>query len=156
MASLALFLWFAAQDAGPACAPACDGNTVTFCDDDEVATIDCAQDVHAGSTCRRLSAEWGDDCVLPEGAPCDPGYAFGASRCDPGPPRLSCIDGVCAPGAPASEDPLEPTPGTTVINNNPATTNPFGCSGCPQSAGAWVAALLALLRARNARARRAR
>src|SRR5688572_5130347 len=106
MRSLVLFLSMAAQDAGPVddCAPACnaDNTAVVFCDEDEVVTLLCA-DVEGSDGCANVSAEWGDDCVLTAGTECDPGYAFGASRCGDG---LVCTDGSCVAGDPAGEQPL--------------------------------------------------
>jgi hypothetical protein len=124
------------------CGPACNGDMLRFCDGAQVVELDCRE---LGTRCTVISTEWGADCVLGEGAACDPGYAFDASRCDPtvdlaAPPRrLYCIDGVCTyaestPGPPADE---EPTPGTAIALDA-GDTNPFGCSDCGNSGVAAV------------------
>lgn len=114
-------------DAGDPCDPSCAGAVLSFCDGAAPTTLDCAA---LGATCGELSAEWGPDCILPAGAACEPGYAFGASRCDRA-QSLFCVDGTCqvASGAPAPAT-LEPTPGTATETTTSATTDPFGCSSC--------------------------
>jgi hypothetical protein len=88
-------------------------------------------DVADGAVCALHSTAWGFDCVLPEGSACDPAYAFGRSRCAVG---LACLDGICAPGTPADDEPLEPTDGTAVDTTTTGTaTNAFSCLGCPSS-----------------------
>jgi len=124
------------------CAPACiDAATLSFCDTGTPVTLACAT-VADGARCGPLSNDWGDDCLLPDGATCDPGYGFGDSRCDDG---LACRDGACAPGAPEPEPPLSPTAGTVAAD----TTTPPSPTSC---AGAGVGLLpLALALARRRR-----
>jgi len=114
---------------GEACAITCvDDVTLTYCDDDELVTLPCAE-VHPEARCALLADVWGDDCLLPAGAACDDAYAFGRSRCAGG---LACLDGVCAPGAPSPDEPAEPTAGTVVDTTTTATaTSPFSCASCP-------------------------
>ncbi len=115
-------------DAGDPCDPSCAGAVLSFCDGAAPTTLDCAA---LGGTCGVLSVEWGPDCLLPAGAACEPGYAFGASRCDRA-QSLFCVEGTCqvASGQPAPAT-LEPTPGTaTSATTTTATTDPFGCASC--------------------------
>ncbi|MCC7074899.1 MAG: hypothetical protein IT383_26550 [Deltaproteobacteria bacterium] len=116
-----------APDAGNPCDPSCAGDVLSFCDVSQATTLDCAA---LGATCGALSAEWGPDCLLPAGASCEPGYAFGASRCDRA-QSLYCIEGSCqvASGAPASPA-LTPSAGTGTASTTSATSDPFGCSSC--------------------------
>lgn len=119
------------------CAPSCvDETHLSFCDDGEAVTLDCAV-VDDGARCALLSDAWGADCLLPEGAVCDPGYALAESRCDEG---MSCIDGVCAVGEPVDEPLLLPTPGTIAANDTSNTTSTTGCA----SSGGAPAVLVAL------------
>ena len=123
------------------CAVVClDAATLTYCDADDVVSLDCA-DVDASAVCALHSDAWGFDCVLPAGSACDPAYAFGLSRCAAG---LACLDGSCAPGTPPDDVVLEPTDGTAVATSTTGTTTDvFSCLGCPSSSllmfmPAWV------------------
>ncbi len=114
-----------------ACAPSCDGQTLSFCDDDAgVASIDCTT-VPGASRCGLLSDAWGNDCLLGEGAACDPGYGFGDSRCDRD-ASLFCVDGTCAVGtAPPAPVVQTPTPGTaTITTTSTSSGDIFSCLGC--------------------------
>ncbi len=131
------------------CTPQCDGDVLRFCDFGAAATLVCA-DVDAnvsGETCGLLSAEWGFDCLLPDGAACDPGFGFGQSRCAGG----ACIDQVCATGEPLGEPVLEPTQGTDFVANTAPTSD--SCLGCPQTSLVGPLPLLGLWRARRRRGR---
>lgn len=122
-------------DAGaPGCEPSCEGDVLTFCDESAAVTLDCTDgDVEGSVRCGVLSAEWGADCLLGAGAPCDPGYALGLSRCDRA-AGLFCIDQTCTAASepPAPEGPLEPTPGTNELPEDTTTTEtePFSCESC--------------------------
>jgi hypothetical protein len=143
-ASVALALIAQDPDAGPACDPACNGATeLAYCDDGEPATIDCTA---IGGRCTLLSDAWGDDCVLSAGQACDPGYAFGASRCDRA-ASLFCIGGECTQASgPENEPDEEPTPGTEVPITA-GSTNPFGCPDCGEGQSALLVPALFGLRA---------
>jgi hypothetical protein len=157
-----------AQVTANPCDPACvdDGGVpaVSFCDEADAgpSAIACAPDggVTGSDGCASIPAvdggqPWGPDCVLGEGAPCDPGYAFGASRCDPDKVdsnghHLFCVGDVCtfAASKPGPEAPLEPSAGTHTAPSS--TTNCFGCNNT-STAGAVMfgAALLSLRRLRR-------
>src|SRR5581483_9945968 len=71
---------------------------VAFCGD----TLKCddADGVAGADGCAKISDQWGNDCVLGDGATCDPEYAFGLSRCDPtatdsSGQHLFCVSGKC-------------------------------------------------------------
>jgi hypothetical protein len=100
----------------PDCTPRCDNNSLLFCDGIGATTLPC-DEVTDGATCAVLSSAWGADCVLPAGATCEPGYAFGVSRCNP---PLVCAnnDGslTCGSGPPANTD-ATPSPGTALGND---------------------------------------
>ena len=138
---------------GNACTPRCvDATTLAFCDAGAPVTLTCA-DVDPTAQCAPLSPAWGDDCVLGDGAACDPGYAFGHSRCDEA-LSLFCVDAACtlAAGPPAAGPPLEPDPGTTPTATTTTTASCLGCAGAPDAAatGALAGALL-LVRGRRRR-----
>jgi hypothetical protein len=140
----------AEADAGPdACDPVCAGDTLQFCDDGAPATLDCTA---LGGRCGLLSADWGNDCVLGAGVACDPGYAFGASRCDRG-AGLFCLDGACTAGnGPEDEPTEEPTPGTEIPLTT-GSTNPFGCPDCGSGQSALLVPALFALRGISRRRR---
>jgi len=128
------------------CASRCedddDGNAgVAFCDNGVPAFIVC-RDVDVGAVCGLVSAGFGFDCLLPDGVPCDPGYAAGASRCRSG----ACRDEICAPGAPVSENPKEPTRGTAIAATVGASSS--SCAGCPSASLLLPLAGAAVLRRR--------
>ena len=137
-----------AQDAGPdPCDPRCEGDTLHFCDGDTPATLDCRA---VGTRCALLSEAWGEDCVLGMSAQCDPGYAFGASRCDRA-ASLYCIEGICAEAdgpVTGEEDPEQPTGGTEIADTTTAS-DPFGCSSCGTGQAAALLPALVLLRLRR-------
>jgi hypothetical protein len=138
-------------DAGPdPCDPRCEGDTLSFCDGDTPATLDCRT---LNGRCATITGDWGSDCVLGASEPCDPGYAFGASRCDRT-ASLFCIDGTCtaASGPPPAEPDEQPTDGTE-LKPTTTTTNPFGCTDCGTGQAAALLPALVLLRG-LARARR--
>jgi hypothetical protein len=129
------------------CAPVClDTGRLSFCDTGQPASLDCTA-LAPGARCGTLSAAWGDDCLLPDGAACDPGYAFGDSRCDDG---LACRDGRCIPGDSVDEAPLSPTAGTITADDVDATTSAAGCTSCA-GAGLPLAPLGLLFRRRRHR-----
>lgn len=140
-------------DAGPpdVCDPRCQGAELSFCDGATPTTLDCPA---LGASCGELSAAWGDDCVLPEGAACDPGYAFGESRCDRA-ASLYCIESTCQVAAgPETQAPLSPSAGTTSSNGTTASSDPFGCSSCGAASAlgfTFVGGALRRLRRRCAR-----
>lgn len=91
-----------ASDAGPVdCTPRCEGDTLLFCEGaNDLVELDCAAELDG--VCGELSAEWGADCLLPEGAACAYGYADGVGRCEGGADGDVCcvnevagVDGVC-------------------------------------------------------------
>ncbi len=139
----------AQADAGPdPCTPHCSGDTLAFCDGDAATTLDCRS---LDASCGLLSDAWGDDCLLRAGAACEPGYAFGASRCDARSTTaaLFCIDGACVVADGPAPAPTEtPTAGTEVgaVAND---TSPFGCLNCGNFG---LPALLPVLWWRNRRA----
>lgn len=155
------------DDAGPAsCTPTCEGSVLTFCDESAAVTLDCTGgDVEGAVRCGVISTAFGADCILGAGAPCDPDYAFGLSRCDRA-AGLFCIAEVCtAAEGPVAPPPLEPTPGSapqTTPEDEETTTDPFGCGSCSESSSSAAflggALLLALrpLRRRAAREQRRR
>jgi hypothetical protein len=140
-------------DAGVECARRCvDADTLEYCDNGAPTTLACDEATVPGVVaCGTIGGAWGDDCLLGEGAACDPGYGGGASRCDRS-ASLFCIDDVCtvADGPPPPPGPLEPSPGTTPPDTA-SSSDPFGCSGCSgDSSTAFVgAAALLLLRRRR-------
>ena len=82
-------------DAGvaPTCIERCEaGDTLVYCDGDAEQRLTCAE---LNASCGPLNTTWGLDCLLPEGAPCEPGYADGASRCNPA-ANLFCDVDTCA------------------------------------------------------------
>jgi hypothetical protein len=112
------------------CTPFCEGNTLHFCDVGEQVTLTCGTDV--GARCGVVSEEWGADCLLGEGEPCDPDFAGGVSRCDRE-AGLFCVDEVCtaASGPPPAEGPLEPTEGTaSSTTSTTSSTDIAACLGC--------------------------
>ena len=114
-------------DAGPdPCTPACDGDTLHYCDGTTLTDLDCS----TIGRCGLLSTAWGFDCIAREGAACDAAYAFGASRCDTD-AHLVCASGTCHTGTAPAATPAEPTAGSN--STNPATTNLLACSGCGNS-----------------------
>ena len=130
------------------CAPACvDGTHLSFCDAGAPVTLDCAVVVD-GARCGLLSEAWGDDCLLPDGAPCDAGYGFGDSRCDDG---LACRDGACAPGEPQPTEPPSPTAGTSLTNEAATTSSSLGCAAGASSSPVWLAAAVFFRRRRQRR-----
>lgn len=120
-------------DAGPVdCLPRCEGEVLHFCDDGEPVQLDCTE---TNATCGILSEEWGADCLLPEDAACEPGYADGLSRCQGAgddPPSACCVDEVCL-GVNDVDDCRDLLPGAP---DRPATANPVAqntttsCLGC--------------------------
>lgn len=109
------------------CDPRCDDAVLVFCDGTAPTTLDCAA---LGASCGALSAAWGDDCLLSEGASCDPGYAFGESRCDRA-ASLYCIEGSCqVASGPEPQSPLSPSAGTGATSSTTTSSDPFGCSSC--------------------------
>lgn len=132
------------------CDPSCSGTTLSFCDP-APTTLNCAADgdVPGATACADIPG-WGADCVLGAGAACDPGYAFGKSRCGA---DLACLAGTCTVGAPQAPAPLTPSPGTHATATTVTNTNPFSCLGCGQStpSGALMfgGLLLALRRRRE-------
>ena len=132
----------ALSDGGAPCAglaPACDGDVLRFCDEvtGEVRALDCAAEL--GGRCGLLSDEWGADCLLPEGAPCDPGYADGLSRCEGSAEATRCcVDGACASPPASTESCLELVPGapdvgpdTAPAPGDGATTTTTPSASCP-------------------------
>ena len=112
---------------GEGCVTACvDDSAIEFFDGVACVRIACA-DVDEGSVCGEVSADFGDDCLLADGAACDPGYADGASRCA----SHACVDGVCGNGENQPEGDLEPTDGTAIDNG--AVASSTGCFGCPST-----------------------
>lgn len=124
-------------DAGEVdCTPRCEGEVLHFCDDETPVSIDCSE---TGATCGELSAEWGADCLLPEGAACDPSYADGLSRClGSADATACCVDGSCgAPPAGTSScrafvpgAPERPGAGS-AIDGQDDTSSCLGCEGIP-------------------------
>lgn len=144
-------------DAGEdACARRCqDGDVLTYCDVDAPAQLDCVRDLEGGARCGLLADSFGEDCLLGEGAGCDPDYAGGLSRCDRS-ASLYCVDGTCqvASGPPPAPGPLEPTRGTVPTATDDGTSS-SSCLGCGGSSAAPVAAAALLLRPLRRRRRRA-
>jgi hypothetical protein len=157
-----------AADGGVVCDPACTvdadgGAAVTFCDPTSPggsSELACASVPGSNQRCGDIGGNpkdggWGDDCVLGPDAGCDPGYAFGLSRCDPtatdgNGQHLFCVADTCTFAAqrPAPAAVLIPSAGTHEEPNS--TTNCFGCSNS-STAGAVMfgAALLSLRRLRR-------
>jgi hypothetical protein len=144
-------------DAGPdgepdPCDPRCDGDVLLFCDVVTPVALDCVGGPLEGAVrCGELSPAFGADCLLGAGAPCDPDYGFGLSRCDRQ-AGLFCIDGTCAPapGPPPVPEPLVPTPGsrpppTTDVD---AGTSCLGCANPAPTSTAALGGALFLLRRR--------
>lgn len=144
------------DDAGPVdCTPRCDGEILRFCDADRPVSLDCSE---SGATCGVLTPEWGADCLLPEGAACDPSYADGVSRCQGAStsgPSSCCVEGVCTvltentdtcrafrPGAPD-----RPGTGGAVDSGLDAVS----CLGCDSIPLLSLAPLLVGLRLRRRR-----
>lgn len=131
-----------------ACERAClDATTLQFCDAGAVSTLACS-DVDDGAVCGFHSARVGFDCVLPEGAACDPQYAFGASRCGPG---LFCNALVCSTTAPAAAGDPVPTNGTKIVEDDETTTSCTSCAATDATAWLVVFAPALLLRWRRRR-----
>ena len=138
---------------GGACgfAPFCDDDELVFCDGLAEDRVDCA-DVHDDARCGLLNDEWGFDCLLPEGAACFPGYAGGASRCDPEDAPY-CTEGVCSDDEPGPTEPPDPTPGSgALVPSTTESSSFFSCESCQggqQGALLFGAFLLALRRRRR-------
>jgi hypothetical protein len=125
-----------AQDAGEGeaadpNAATCDGDVLHFTDSQtgEAQTIDCAAKLSA--TCGTI-AGWGADCVLPDGADCDPGYAGGKTRCT----GSFCVGHKCTQTAGS-----DPAPTPTEFGED-ALTLSTSCLGCPASGTGSPAAFL--------------
>ena len=148
LVSLAAIPLHAGVAAPDPCVPFCTDLTLHFCDGSDEMALVCT-DVDPAARCGELSPEWGADCLLPVGAACDPGYAFGGSRCD-GDASLFCIDGACTVAdGPAEQGPLSPTPGSESIDTS-TDTGGCGASGCAQSGTAlWLVALVPMLMRRK-------
>ncbi|MBI1946019.1 MAG: hypothetical protein HYS27_10000 [Deltaproteobacteria bacterium] len=142
------------EDAGTPdnpCDPSCDGDTLRFCDGETPRELPCDAPF---ARCDELSAAWGADCLLPEGAACDPGYAFGESRCDRA-ASLYCIEGTCqVASGPEVPGPLSPSPGTSSTSGTSATSDPFGCSSCGSASALGLLGCGGALRRLRRRARR--
>lgn len=141
----------------------CEGNTLIFCDalTGEERTLSCDE---LGATCGLLSDAWGFDCLLPEGAPCEPGYANGLSRCAGASSRtLCCVDGTCAEPPSGTErchdllpdPPPVPGPGGEPAPSGEDTPATSGCpvAGCTQAPASLAALLLGLALGRARRRR---
>jgi hypothetical protein len=116
-------------DAGPdPCAPTCDGDTLRYCDGSTLTDLDCT----SIGRCGLLSTAWGFDCIAREGAACDPGYAFGASRCDAD-AQLVCVSGTCHTGTAPADTPAQPTAASN--STNPTSSDLLTCSGCGNGTG---------------------
>lgn len=112
------------------CDPSCEADGLHFCDGEAPSVLPCATPF---ARCGELSAAWGADCLLAAGATCDPGYAFGDSRCDRA-ASLFCIEGTCqVASTPEAPGPLVPSAGTSVADTSSATNDPFACSSCGTS-----------------------
>lgn len=144
------------SDAGAVdCVPVCEGDVLRFCDDGEPVELDCGEE---GGTCGLVSEEWGFDCLLPEGAACEPGYAEGISRCEgSGEADLCCVEGACAePGNVTScrqfqpEAPSRPAIANPVADNTGAQSC-LGLGGCEGIPGLSLLPLLVGLRLRRRR-----
>jgi hypothetical protein len=103
-----------------------------FCEGESTAhSVDCTE---LEGRCGELNPEWGLDCLLPQGATCHPGYAQGASRCDPegaGGEPLHCADNVCGTTEPAAD--AGPTPPGLVDGTGRDATTEESCLGCGSS-----------------------
>ena len=142
----------AAEGEEDPCLPVCDVDVLHTCDMGEPVEIDCAA---AGWRCAQLSQTWGDDCVLPQGAACAPGYAGGLSRCDPE-ASLYCIEGVCQVAEELIPVPTpEPTAGSAHALPT-SSTNAFGCENCGSSSAVFFVPSLWSLRRLRRRIRETR
>ena len=125
------------------CDPRCEVDTLRWCDDGAPSSLDCNA---LDARCGELSPAWGDDCLLGEGARCDPGYAFGESRCDRG-ASLYCIGGVCTvASAPEALAPLTPSAGSQGTSDTSTTSDPFACSSCGSGSAAGLFVFAGALR----------
>lgn len=142
------------EDGGTAdCTPRCDGEVLRFCDDGTPVELDCSE---TGATCGILSEEWGADCLLPEGAACDPSYADGLSRClGSSDASVCCVEGTCqAPEGDTSTcrafrpgTPDRPGAGSATDTSDDGS----GCLGCNDIPLLSLAPLLVGLRLRRRR-----
>jgi hypothetical protein len=125
-------------DAGPNCEPRCEGDELLFCDDGALVALDCQE---LEGRCGLLSDEWGFDCLVPEGAPCEPGYADGLSRCEgSAQAALCCIESECAAppaGTGSCRVFLPPAPSRPAIADprGPAGAQPGCLESCPGLGG---------------------
>ena len=125
-----------------ACDPRCEGAVLHYCDGELPALLDCAA---LDARCGELSPSWGDDCLLPAGAPCEPGYAFDESRCDRA-ASLFCVDGACAVASgPQSPPVLEPSAGSGSSTDS-SSDEVLDCSSCSSTSAAGLFVLAGALR----------
>jgi hypothetical protein len=124
------------------CTPRCEGDTLRFCDQDTPVTRDCADE---GAICGELSPAWGADCLLPEGAACEPGYGDDLSACEGASAGIRCcIDDTCQSAggadcrdfAPARPDLPGPATGGPIEPSDDLSTT--SCLDCQNANLAWL------------------
>jgi hypothetical protein len=135
------------------CEEKCTGAILTFCSDatGEALELDCGA---LDARCGLLNEAWGLDCLLPQGAVCHPGYADGATRCDPegaGGAAVHCTSGLCSTNAPAAD--AGPTPPGLVDGTGRDATTEESCLGCPSSGSFPFLAAFAFFGLRRRRGR---
>ncbi len=83
----------ACADCDPDQLPSCVGDTLRFCNGDEMVEYDCSSDVN--SSCGYYSSSIGDRCLGGEAAQCDPDVQHYVQVCDPSGGVFCNSGGVC-------------------------------------------------------------